>query len=97
MLKSLDYLNKIALEKSYFETDRDCSTGPRLINTSLELQENIYSLAYVYLLKSIQFDDDVSDVEDMDARETGIDEDVQQNQTDGADNNSVNEDSQEKL
>ena len=49
------------------------------------------------MLKCIHIEGDVCDVEELKALEKELDEDEKQEQTDEADNNSVTEDSPEKL
>ena len=52
------------LEKSYFEYERSSSEGPRMVNSILRVRENIYSVAYIYLLKRIHIEGDPSSDEE---------------------------------
>ena len=46
-----------------------------MVNTSLRLQESIYSLAYVYLLKRIHIEGDPSSDEERNALDDELKED----------------------
>ena len=69
-----DYINT-TLVKSYLDTPRNSSAGPRMVNTSLRLRESIYLLAYVYLLKRIHIEGDPSSDEERNALDDELKED----------------------
>ena len=72
-----DYI-KTTLLTSYVDTPRNSSAGPIMVNNSLRLNESIYSLAYVYLLKRIHIEGDLSTDEERDAMDDGLKQDAQQ-------------------
>ena len=68
-----DYITTLAAP--YIEPTRTSSAGTRRINSSLRLHESIYSLAYVYLLKGIHIEGDLSDDEEREALDRELDND----------------------
>jgi len=57
-----DYL--ITKSLSYFDIERSETDGPVRINKAVEMQEDVYAVAFIYQLKRNYIEEDLSEMEE---------------------------------